>query len=156
MIGVFIDHENHERHESDESDWMVLAKKGFWTMAEILYKEESYKILGALFEVYKEKGCGFLEPVYQECVELELSDQAIEFVAQPQLKLKYKHHFLKSKYVPDMVCYNKIVLELKAQKEITDQHRAQVHNYLKATGYRLGIIANFGHYPKLEYERIVR
>ena len=125
-------------------------------MAEILFKNESYKIMGAMFEVYKEMGCGFLEPVYQECVELELADQGIPFVAQVQLKLSYKHHLLKSKYIPDAICYGEIVLELKAVKEIADEHRAQVHNYLKATGYRLGIIVNFGHYPKLQYERIVR
>ena len=122
----------------------------------ILFKDESYKIMGAMFEVYKEMGCGFLEPVYQECVELELTDQQIHFVAQVELKLKYKHHQLNSKYTPDAICYDQIVLELKAVKDITDQHRAQIHNYLKATGYRLGIIANFGHHPKLQYERIVR
>jgi len=125
-------------------------------MAEILFKDESYKIMGAMFEVYKEMGCGFLEPVYQECVELELADKGIPFVAQVELKLSYKHHLLKSKYIPDAICYGEIVLELKAVKEIADEHRAQVHNYLKATGYRLGIIVNFGHYPKLQYERIVR
>ena len=125
-------------------------------MAKLIYEKESYQIVGAMFEVYKEKGCGFLEPVYQECVELELADQEIPFAAQVELNLKYKHHSLKSKYVPDVICFEKIVLELKAVKAITDEHRAQVHNYLKATGYRLGIIANFGHYPQLEHERIVR
>ncbi len=109
-----------------------------------------------MFEVYREMGCGFLEPVYHECVELELADQKITFVAQVQLKLKYKHHLLKSTYIPDAICFDKIVLELKAVSEITNEHRAQVHNYLKATGYRLGIIINFGHHPKLQYERIVR
>ncbi|HNP84277.1 MAG TPA: GxxExxY protein, partial [Nitrospira sp.] len=106
-------------------------------MAEILFKDESYNIMGAMFEVYKEMGCGFLEPVYQECVEFELADQKIPFVAQVELKLNYKHHLLKSKYIPDAICFHKIVLELKAVKEITDEHRAQVHNYLRATGYRL-------------------
>ncbi len=125
-------------------------------MAGILFKDESYRIMGAMFEVYKEMGCGFLEPVYQECVEFELADQKVPFVAQIQLELKYKHHQLKSKYIPDAICYDKIVLELKAVKQIIDQHRAQIHNYLKATGFRLGIIVNFGHYPKVEYERIVR
>ncbi|MDV6030158.1 MAG: GxxExxY protein [Phycisphaera sp. RhM] len=125
-------------------------------MSKVLYKKESYKIMGSMFEVYKEMGCGFLEPVYQECVELELADRKIPYVAHVQLKLKNKHHELRCKYIPDAVCYECIVLELKAAKEITDQHRAQVHNYLKATGYRLGIIVNFGHYPKLQYERIVR
>ena len=125
-------------------------------MTEILFKDESYTIMGAMFEVYNEMGCGFLEPVYQECVELEMADQEIPFVARVQLKLNYKHHLLKAKYIPDAICYDKVVLELKAVKEITDEHRAQVHNYLKAAGYRLGIIVNFGHYPKLQYERIVR
>ena len=126
------------------------------TMGEILFKDESYKIMGAMFEVYKEMGCGFLEQVYQECVELELKEQQVPFVAQAQVELKYKHHQLNSKFVPDLICYGKIVLELKAVKLITDEHRAQVHNYLKATGVRLGIIVNFGHFPKVEYERIVR
>jgi len=90
-------------------------------------------------------GCGFLEPVYQECVELELACQGIPFFAQVQLRLRYKYHILKSKYILDAICYGKIVLELKAVKEITDEHRAQVHNYLKSTGFRLGIIVNFGH-----------
>ncbi len=125
-------------------------------MPDILFKDESYKIVGACFEVYNEMGCGFLEPVYQECVEFEMSDQQIHFVAQFKLKLRYKIHQLKSVYIPDFICFDKIVLELKAVQEITDQHRAQVHNYLKATGYRLGIIANFGQHPKLQYERIVR
>ena len=125
-------------------------------MTDVLFKDESYRIMGAMFEVYKEMGCGFLEPVYQECVELELTDQQIPFVAQLQLQLTYKHHQLKSKYIPDAICFGQIVLEIKAVREITDEHRAQVHNYLKATGYRLGIIVNFGHYPKLQYERIVR
>ena len=125
-------------------------------MADILFKDESYQTMGALFEVYREMGCGFLEPVYQECVELELTDQEIPFVAKVQLRLKYKHHILNSTYIPDATLFDKIVLELKAVSEITNEHRAQVHNYLKATGYRLGIIANFGHYPKLQYERIVR
>jgi GxxExxY protein len=125
-------------------------------MAEILFEDESYKMMGAMFEVYREMGCGFLELVYQECVELELADQKIPFVAQVQLKLKYKHHVLKSMYIPDAICFDKIVLELKAVSEVTNEHRAQVHNYLKATGYRLGIIVNFGHHPKLQYERIVR
>ena len=125
-------------------------------MTEILYKDESYKIMGAMFEVYKEMGCGFLEPVYQECVEFELTDQGVPFVPQVELSLRYKHHQLKSKYIPDAICYEKIVVELKAVKQINDEFRAQVHNYLKATGYRLGLIVNFGHYPKVEYERIVR
>ena len=124
-------------------------------MPEIIFKEESYRIIGACFEVYKEMGCGFLEPVYQECLEIELTLQSIDFKSQAELKLSYKGRLLSSKYIPDFVLFDKIVVEIKAAKELTDAHRAQVHNYLKATGYRLGLLVNFGHFPKLEYERIV-
>ncbi len=122
---------------------------------EILFKEESYKIMGACFEVYKEMGCGFLEAVYQECLEIEFSLQGLIYRPQAELTLSYKGRHLKQKYVPDFVLFDKIVLEIKAIKELANEHRAQVHNYLKATGFRLGLLVNFGHLPKVEYERIV-
>ncbi len=122
---------------------------------ELLFKEESYKIVGACFEVYREKGCGFLEPVYQECVEIELRLRGIPFMPQKPLALEYKGCPLRSKYVPDFICHDKIVVELKAVSELIDEHRAQVQNYLKATGLKLGLLVNFGHYPKAEVERIV-
>jgi len=125
-------------------------------MSALIYPELSYKIMGACFEVYKEKGCGFLEAVYQECLELEFADQAIPFVAQPSLQLTYKGRPLKRTYEPDFVCAEKIVVEIKAVSALTDEHRAQVHNYLRATGHRLGLLVNFGHYPQVESERIVR
>ena len=124
-------------------------------MAEIVYPEESYRIQGACFEVYKEKGCGFLEPVYQECLEIELEFRRIAFRSQPELSISYKGRPLKQTYRPDIVCEGKIIIELKAVSRLLDEHRAQVHNYLRATGLRLGILANFAHFPKLEYERIV-
>jgi GxxExxY protein len=122
---------------------------------ELLYKDESYAIIGACFEVYKEKGNGFVEPVYQECMELELGFQKIPFAPKSVLRLNYKGVQLNQHYIPDLLCYEKIIVELKAVKQLTDEHRAQVLNYLKATGLRLGLLANFGHYPKLEYERII-
>ena len=122
---------------------------------ELIYKDESYKILGACFEVYKERGCGLLEAVYQECLEIELNLAHIPFSSQAALTLYYKGRKLKQTYVPDFECYNKIIVELKAVKELCDEHRAQVFNYLRATGFQLGLLVNFGHYPKLEYERIV-
>jgi GxxExxY protein len=125
-------------------------------VTDILYREESFRILGACFEVYKEKGCGFLEAVFQECLEIEFRTQTISFVAHPCLTLQYKGHSLRTMYTPDFVCAEKIVLEIKAVSKLADEHRAQVHNYLRATGHRLGLLANFGHFPKLEYERIVR
>ncbi len=124
-------------------------------MPSIIYKLESFEIIGACFEVYKEKGCGFLEPVYQECLEMELADRNIPFVAKPLLSLTYKGRPLKNKYQPDFICYDKIIVELKAATGLADEHRAQVHNYLRATQMRLGLLVNFGHYPKVEYERIV-
>jgi GxxExxY protein len=121
----------------------------------IIYKEESYTIMGACFEIYTEKGNGFLEQVYQECLEIELELRGILFVPKQELSLTNKGRPLKSKYVPDLLCHDKVIVELKAVKELADEHRAQIHNYLKATGHRLGLLVNFGHYPKLEYERIV-
>jgi GxxExxY protein len=122
---------------------------------ELLFKEECYKIVGAYFEVYREKGGGFVEPVYQECMEIELRLQGVPFVPQKPLALEYKGCPLRSKYEPDFVCYDRIVLELKAVSEMTDEHRAQLLNYLKATGLRLGLLVNFGHYPKAQVEGIV-
>ena len=96
-----------------------------------------------------------MSKVYQECLEIELALQSLPFKPQSELKLKYKGHPLISKYIPDFILFDKIVMEIKAVKELADEHRAQIHNYLKATGYRLGLLVNFGHFPKLEYERIV-
>lgn len=121
----------------------------------LVYPKESYAIIGACFNVYKEMGCGFLESVYQECLEIELENQGIPFRAQQELTLTYRDRELKQKYKADFVCYDKIIVELKAVSRLTDEHRAQVLNYLNATGMRLGLLVNFGHYPKLEYERLV-
>ena len=112
--------------------------------------------MGACFEVYKDKGCGFVEPVYQECLSIELGLQGIQFAEQVELKLAYKQRPLKQIYKPDFICFDKIIVEIKAVSKLTDAHRAQVHNYLKATGYKLGLLVNFGHFPKVEWERIVR
>ena len=121
----------------------------------IIFKEESYRIMGACFEVYKEKGCGFVEPVYQECLEMEFGMQGVLFQPQVGLALAYKGRPLKQKYVLAFICFEKIILEIKAVSQLNDEHRAQVHNYLRATGYRLGLLVNFGHYPGVEHERIV-
>ena len=124
-------------------------------MKEILYKEEVYAIQGAVFEVYREMGCGFLEAVYQECMEKELRSRGVPFEAQRELELVYKGERLAQTYKPDFICYGKIIVELKAVKETADEHRAQVFNYLKATGLRLALLVNFGHYPKATVERII-
>jgi len=125
-------------------------------MTDLKFEEESYRIRGAVFEVYREMGCGFLEPVYQECLEKELGRQGIPFVAQRELILHYKGDRLEQTYKPDFICFERIIVELKAVKELANEHRAQVHNYLKATGLELGLLVNFGHHPKVEIERIVK
>jgi GxxExxY protein len=124
-------------------------------MDEFLFKDETYRIIGACFEVYNEKGCGFLEPVYQECLEIELGLQGIAFDAKKPLALEYKGEKLKKTYEPDFVCFGKIIVEIKAVSSLCDDHRAQLLNYLNATGKKVGLLVNFGHYPKLEYERFV-
>lgn len=121
----------------------------------LIFEEESYAIRGAIFEVYKEMGCGFLEAVYQECLELELAKRTIPFQSQMELRLGYKGIELKQTYRPDFICYEKIIVEIKAVKDVSNEHRAQLHNYLKATGNKLGFLVNFGHHPKATIERII-
>ena len=121
-----------------------------------LYKEESYAIRGAVFNVYKEVGCGFLEAVYQECLAKEFSHLGISYEEQKKLDVFYKGEKLKQSYKPDFICEGKIIVEIKAVSSICDEHRAQLQNYLKITGYRVGFIVNFGHFPKSEIERIVK
>jgi len=125
------------------------------TNPELILKDECYQVMGACFEVNKDKGCGFLEAVYQECLELELQDKAVPFVAQPELALGYKGRPLKQTYRTDLICYGGVLVELKAVSSLADEHRAQVINYLHATGLRVGLLVNFGHHPKVEWERIV-
>ncbi|MGI8641349.1 MAG: GxxExxY protein [Pyrinomonadaceae bacterium] len=122
-------------------------------MADLIYKEESYKIIGACFEVYKQKGSGFLEPVYQECLRIEFEMQKIPFVFEPTIQLEYKGRQLEQIFKPDFVYFGKIIVELKSVSKLSDEHRAQTMNYLNATGFELALLANFGHFPKLEYER---
>jgi len=122
---------------------------------DLIYPEEAYAVFGACFEVYNQMGNRFVEPVYQECLEIEFETQRIPFSPQHELQLRYRGRPLKRKYIPDVVCYEKIVVEIKAASALTDEHRAQVHNYLAATGYQLGLLINFGHAKGVQYERIV-
>jgi GxxExxY protein len=124
-------------------------------MSRLIYPEESYKIVGACFKVYTVMGCGFLEAVYQECLEIEFEYEAIPFYSQREIRLTYRDHELKQTFKPDFLCYEKIILEIKAISKLADEHRAQILNYLNATKLELGLLVNFGHYPKLEYERLI-
>jgi len=125
-------------------------------MMELIYNQESYVVVGACFEVYNEKGCGFLEPVYHECLAIEFEHQRIPAISKPSLTLSYRGRTLVQTYNPDFICFQKIVLELKTASKLADEHRAQLLNYLNATGFELGLLVNFRHYPGLEYERIAK
>lgn len=122
-------------------------------MSNIIYKEESYKIIGACFEVYKNKGCGFTENVYHECLAIEFAMQTIPFVSEPEIYLEYKGKVLKQFFKPDFICFDKIIVELKAVSKLIDEHRSQTINYLNATKFDLALLVNFGRLPKIEYER---
>jgi GxxExxY protein len=122
---------------------------------EIVYKDESYAIMGACFEVYKHVGPGFLEPVYQECLAIEFAARGIPFVAKEWLQIAYKGQPLEQRYQVDFLVYGLIVVELKAASSLVDARRAQLHNDLRAGDWRLGLLVNFGQAPRLEYERIV-
>jgi GxxExxY protein len=132
---------NHKTHEIHER---------------ILYREECHAIQGAIFEVYREMGCGFLESVYQECLENEFRKTGVPFIAQKELHVVYKGDTLKQTYKSDFICYGKIILELKSANDIAAEHKAQLFNYLKASGLRLGLLANFSHYPRVQNIRIAR
>ena len=117
--------------------------------------DETYQILGACFEVYNEMGCGFLETVYQECIEKELDSRKIPFEAQQPINLVFKGQELKRTFAPDLLCFGKVIVELKAVRRLAAEHRAQLINYLKGCRLEVGLLVNFGSHPQLEYERIV-
>ncbi len=121
---------------------------------DLIYADEVYAIQGSIYEVYKNVGTGFLESVYQECLEIELGQRGIPFVAQKEIDISYKGVTLAQKYRADIVCYEKIILELKAVKQLLPEHHAQLYNYLRATNMRLGLLVNFCNYPGVDIKRI--
>ena len=122
---------------------------------ELIYRDECYRIIGACLAVHQDKGNGFVEPVYQDALEIELKLAGIQFDAQHNYTIQYRGQSLRHTYTPDLLCFEKIIVELKAAKALTDEHRAQVLNYLKVTGLQLGLLVNFDSHPRLEWERIV-
>lgn len=123
-------------------------------MAELLFKEESYKIIGACFEVHKILGHGFKEAVYKDALEFEFIRSGIPFVREKPYTIIYKEQKLKHFFVADIVVYNNIILEIKISNHIGEPHIKQTLNYLKASGLRLGIVINFGA-PSLNYQRVI-
>jgi len=130
-------HEMHERHEK------------------ILLAEECFRIQGAIYEVYRELGSGFLESVYQECLLREFVHSGIPFEAQKEIPLRYRGERISQHFRADFICFDSIILEIKAIREIAPEHKAQILNYLKGTGLRVGLLVNFGSHPKATIQRFV-
>ncbi len=122
----------------------------------LLLKDEVYAVVGAAIEVHRELGHGFLEAVYQEAMEIELSDRDISYVPQLSLPIYYKGKRLQKEYVADLVCYDQVIVELKALTQLTGKEESQILNYLKATGLRVGLLINFGSTGRLEWKRFVK
>lgn len=124
-------------------------------MPELLLKDEVYAIVGAAMEVHKVLGAGFLEAVYQEALEIELSQRGVPYQTQRRLTINYKHQALTKEYIADLICYDQIIVELKALDQLSSKEMAQLINYLKATRQRVGVLLNFGNPSKLEWKRFV-
>ena len=134
-------HEHNEPHEINNR---------------LLYKEECFKIYGCIYQVNRKLGTGFLENVYQEALEIELSRKKVPFISQKELEILYDEIPLSKKFIADIVCYNKIIIQIKAVSKILDLHKMQLTNYLSATGIRLGLLVNFNSFPKTEIIRILK
>ncbi|MEI6344989.1 MAG: GxxExxY protein [Verrucomicrobiota bacterium] len=132
--------ENHEMHETHEK--IILGK-------------ECFKIQGAIFEVYRELGSGFLESVYQECLEREFHRSGIPFESQKEIPITYKGEPLLQHFRADFICFDSVIVEIKAVREIAPEHKAQILNYQKATGLKVGLLVNFGSHPKATIQRYV-
>lgn len=125
------------------------------TPGDLVDAQATFQIRGAVIEVSNTLGHGFLEAVYQECLGLEFAARGIPFRATPSLKLQYKGVDLRQTYAPDFVCFESVIVELKAVRELAPEHRAQLCNYLRATGLRVGLLVNFGPSGRAGIERIV-
>ena len=129
---------NHEKHEKHQK---------------LICADEVFRIQGAVFDVYRTMGAGFLEAVYQECLSLEFTARGIPFRALQPLDLAYKGRPLRQTYCPDFICFGTIILELKAVRSVAPEHKAQTINYLRASGLKLGLLVNFGATPRVQIER---
>ncbi len=124
-------------------------------MTELLLKTEAYRIVGAAIEVHRILGRGFLEAIYQEAFEAELLARNVPFRPKPKLRIQYKERLLETFYIPDLVCFETVVVELKALSTLTSADTAQLLNYLKASHLRVGLLVNFGVSGRLQWKRLV-
>jgi GxxExxY protein len=122
--------------------------------SEIIYKQESFEIIGDCLEVHKVLGCGFLEAVYQEALAIEFKKRGIPIIQGALFNIYYKDHLLKKEYVADFMCFNKIIVECKALSLLISDNISQTLNYLKVTDCKLNLLVNFGE-SSLKYKRIV-
>ena len=125
-------------------------------MSEVLFRDEVFAIIGAAMEVHSKLGTGFLEAVYQEALEYEMRLRSIPYKAQQAIAIKYKDHLLQKSYVCDLLCFDEVLVELKAISKLTSVEEAQLLNYLRATGKAVGLLVNFGSTGKLEWKRYAR
>jgi GxxExxY protein len=116
--------------------------------------QKTFAIIGAAMEVHKELGSGFLEAVYQEALEREFTYQEMPYKSQPPVRIKYKGEPLKKKYEPDFICYDEVIVEIKAMDKLSSNEHAQIINYLKASELKVGLLINFGA-KSLEHKRFV-
>ena len=123
-------------------------------MEKYLYKDLTYRIIGCGINVHKELGCGFLEQIYQEALGKEFKYQKIPYKREVRLKIKYRNEYLDKEYQADFICFDRIILEIKALSEFASTHEAQVINYLKSTGFQIGLLINFGA-ESLQYKRLI-
>ena len=121
-------------------------------MIDLLFKEEAYKIVGAAMAVHRHFGCGFSEKVYQDALEIEFIEQGILYLREHPIFATYHNQTLKTEFVPDFICYDKIIVELKAVQELEDYQRSQAINYAKVANMGMALLINFGE-PSLRYER---
>ena len=124
-------------------------------MTELLLKEEVYAVIGAAMEVHSELGLGFTEAVYHEALEIELRERGISFESEKNLRIRYKNHTLQKEYFADLICYEQILVELKALDNLSSREESQILNYLKASKMPVGVLINFGSKGKLEWKRYV-
>ncbi len=124
-------------------------------VADLILKDEVYAVVGAAMEVYYTLGVGFLEPVYQEALAIEMNRRDVPYVREKRLEVFYKGIQLDKFYCADFVCFDQIIVELKSQSHLSAIEEAQIINYLKITGMRVGLLINFGARPKLEWKRYV-
>jgi len=118
------------------------------------HKEMTYKILGCCMEVHSELGNGFLEAVYQEALAIVFEEKGIPFEKEKAIDILFRGKILNKKYNADFLCFDEIIVELKACESLSPDHISQVLNYLKATRKKIGLLVNFGT-PKLQYKRII-